>query len=1026
MYEQSSNFCLNTLSSIINEKIDFYIVCKKKRVIKPNPNDKNNKNQSTLSNSILQGNKTFEKASSFLKMTPSSETLEKVSKTKKLYSEELMLIVPKGIVFIGEKLQNGIKRKFTFENIKSISTQRNPNQSEITFKLKEPLKSQKKLEYTFIILCDIEYVLKQLNNKYQIYCVKHYGNKNTLSISSSVNKKQSSENVISPTGQPSQEIQQNVSSIQVNDGENNQPQNTNIITLKDYQFVLNNKYVPSKHKENIFILNNIQNDNNNNIESPSNNKYELIPPKLSIISVEVLREQPIENISENPMNRSMKYTALNALDIYMKNNFPEKTNYWLEPLVYITKPSIENDSSLWKVIKFQLKTKHDSNNCGYNILFFYLRRLFIPPLYESYNDFIIILKETYFLNSDNTNISDFALNSVNECVESINPVFLQEKNEVTNRLIQSKIDSYLIDLKSFNFYYKFLCLYGNESYKLALDFKLKLALLYEKYQKESIYEDLRIMDEIANAYKLIDNKDIDRLEYLKKVKFSKIEDIIENRVKKIDEYFNSTEKQTPLLYRNKIANYLGFVIMSKYFAGSLLEKLLSLNKRVPEFAEEFNPILHYLLNIQIIKTNNNEIEINKSIDYIVKNAHQIEQITFNERLMCLFISSGILKEVEHIDSELTIYQFLEYILKNNFSLKLLKAVYTFFNKIKTSITSKMSEEDDEDRLINVNSNNTYGLIKYSKMFIPIFSKLYSDFDYCASVIILSCKCLIILTFLDIQNKELLANDEFYTCLYHYFSSNNEQILYYSIQLFNEITPSSFDMTKIIETNPGFLFKMINIIKGTGICDCRYNPQLIYYVLKLLHRLIRDNSYIKQLLLEANNRKFVKYLIQYIYAYDEFVGVDNLSKSYYLPILTAVYDILRLITTKNTEIRRYLHKNYHLIKLINSKSAFYSELIKLVESNSPDEKKKIVTAFFIALIVFLNEFIGQDISMVSNVKLEGIELLKVIFGFGEFLGNEKIDIESKAGFQGKRQTQENLDKLNEQMEICKELVQKLTS
>ena len=65
-------------------------------------------------------------------------------------------------------------------------------------------------------------------------------------------------------------------------------------------------------------------------------------------------------------------------------------------------------------------------------------------------------------------------------------------------------------------------------------------------------------------------------------------------------------------------------------------------------------------------------------------------------------------------------------------------------------------------------------------------------------------------------------------------------------------------------------------------------------------------------------------------------------------------------------------------------------------------------------------------MVSNVKLEGVELLKVIFGFGAFLGNEKIDIESKAGFQGKRQTQENLDKLNEQMEICKELVQKLTS
>ena len=38
MYEQSCNFCLNTISNIIQETIEYYTTCKKKRIIEENPN----------------------------------------------------------------------------------------------------------------------------------------------------------------------------------------------------------------------------------------------------------------------------------------------------------------------------------------------------------------------------------------------------------------------------------------------------------------------------------------------------------------------------------------------------------------------------------------------------------------------------------------------------------------------------------------------------------------------------------------------------------------------------------------------------------------------------------------------------------------------------------------------------------------------------------------------------------------------------------------------------------------------------
>ena len=79
-------------------------------------------------------------------------------------------------------------------------------------------------------------------------------------------------------------------------------------------------------------------------------------------------------------------------------------------------------------------------------------------------------------------------------VNSLRPVQIQERNEVSDILVKTKLESYLIDGKTINFLYSRLNLVGNEGYKLVLDYKMKLALLYEKFEKEKISEDFRIVD----------------------------------------------------------------------------------------------------------------------------------------------------------------------------------------------------------------------------------------------------------------------------------------------------------------------------------------------------------------------------------------------------------------------------------------------------------------------------------------------------------------------------------------------------
>ena len=135
-----------------------------------------------------------------------------------------------------------------------------------------------------------------------------------------------------------------------------------------------------------------------------------------------------------------------------------------------------------------------------------------------------------------------------------------------------------------------------------------------------------------------------------------------------------------------------------------------------------------------------------------------------------------------------------------------------------------------------------------------------------------------------------------------------------------------------------------------------------------------------------------------------LGEDELAYSYYFPIMTSVYNLLTEIIKKNSEIKKYIETNFHMIYLINQKSTQYMKIV----DNSGDEKdqRDLIKEFLIALLKFMKSYISTDLLMVSITQYYGKNISLMLIKFGEFLS---IDGEHR----------------NEKVMICKDLLMLLS-
>ena len=786
-----------------------------------------------------------------------------------------------------------------------------------------------------------------LNAIYKIYTVKKYGKEKELDIRNELNNKLDKQKL---KYNPKIPIYYN-HSIRNNNG---------------YQYALSEIFKPDE-----------RDPNTNFYEGGEINyqNFEIYPFPALYISVYVIDEKPIEYIIQNSDNENLKLTSL----LYINNYLREICNgyqYFIFPVKKIEK-KIDDDPSIWDCYYYNVKTNL-INGKGYNLIFLYIRRSYIPPFFESFNDIIFIIKEEYLENQPNTSLSELPKVTTKIFLETLHPEEIKEENGVTKYIINIKLNAYLSG-KNTTFFlidYNKKNIISNECYKLFLECQTKIAIILNTYLNNNEFDYNSFLLKIKDAYYNMDGKNIDVNEYVHSIKYVDFDKIIEKSFKEFKKIFNILDPQAELFYRNKIAKYIGDTLLISSHTKNFLENFDKC-LLIEDLYQIFKPIVNFVINFFVV-FDNNEISINETINSIINKKNNISQISFNEDIVGKLIESGQLKHYQNIDNDSNFYKFLDYILKKKFSYHILNSIYKYISKIKGINDYQENEERFNDEIKSLKLN--------SKILLPTLMNLYCDYSQNPETIILSCKILIILITVSPENKELLFSIEFCQYLYSYFSTSYQELIYYSIQLFRKMTSFKSDLRNIIEEKPGFLIKLVNIIKGTGIDGCYYHPKLIYLIMDLFSEIIKNNQ-IKSTLFNQKNRKIIKYFIPYIGNFQNVFGQIDDNMSYYLPIVTKIYNFLELLVLKDSEMRRYIENTFHLIKIINERCIDYIQIVnfeyKKTKKGEDDEmitnieRGKKRNLFLKSIIQFLNTYVSSDSNLKKTIKSKGKNIVSFV-------------------------------------------------
>ena len=931
MYEENLPFIINTLSKIINTQI-IYLT-----------NSQNMKKYLNINTKELE-----------------------LIKNKKL-KIHLTCISEDSIIIIQTGLER-IKKHIPFENIDHVIIDA-LDTDVIYLKLKELIENKdnpKIKPELFLLIENGQKLIQILKCYYTIYYTQNYGTVNELNLS-----------IKSNLLNLNQKILNKIYKTENNNEENfirKTPPDAVYRQINNYLFYIKEGF--ELKDINIFFYFNTKEENNIHMSSR--------------LLIEVGKEYPIENLSPNSDLHDFALSSYFKFIKYMNNNFGLK-NYWIVANTnYIKKFNFSKDNALWEGWRIECRTRI-KEEIGLNLIFIFLRRKYIPPLYETYQDFNFILLEEYLIN-ESPEISSKAVGLIELAADSLTPIEYYSTTKDSIRAIQTKLESFLIHNHSYSFFYNQLKIVPKEAYKVGLTFTFKVIISISEYVKDRIksIKD-RFAERLVNLYKEFSDDKFNLQTFEKLIKNTEWSDLLIDNTNYYKTYFSKCDERSLKLWEQKRNDFLVFCLN-----GGLIYKLLSIKdvfnwvRKVPEL-KILKSVLNKLVNMRII-TNKNEL-IEADINCVVNNLHNIKQFMFNQDMLCAVIETDYLKVLQEVDSDNVYSEFLKYLLDNHLTCKLVNSIYFYLKKINKNETI---EEEEKNKSSGLNIENNSSEKKSLNCLLPTLFKIYSNSQLSPSVLILSCKCLNILTYFDKFNKLNLITENCLTVISDYLSHPDEKLIYCSGELLSNIIIEAREcIQEILEKNPKIFSKCLKILKGLKIPGSYYSSKTIILVIRVITILIEmPNAMVKENLTNEKNRKFVKYIFNYLQDNQATLPREMEQN---MQIQEKVYELMELLTRKNTDLRRYIEENFKLLKLIDFKC---EKIICIIENMLGLSQVKDNNAYghsdnylkmILSMLNFLKSFISNDVQIVKTIRLNCPSFINLILIVYENKKKEVIKI-----------------------------------
>jgi len=705
--------------------------------------------------------------------------------------------------------------------------------------------------------------------------------------------------------------------------------------------------------------------------------------------IEISDELPIERLLIDD-EYDMSFSSFKRYHNYMNINLLVKNYFTLLNSAFIKTSNFNRDNSVWEGWKIKTRTKRTNssnlrNSWSYNIIFIFLRRKYIPPLAETYQDITLILLEEYE-DESNYEISSFSTELIDNLANSFTPIRIEAFNKDCIKLIKNKFNHFLMVPDSYNYFINDVKIFGEHAIKLGLNFTFKIILIVQEYSSHFAKNiKKRFFKKIETARELFCDNYYDTKTYERKIKEMDFENIIRNSEEFFKSNFNNCDKKDyELVFESKLWDFLVYCVDGGMtFNLITLKTIISVYKKKPHIAN-LEWVLNKLLNLRIVSTKEQMLPSN--ISSVINYYNSIKEIYFNEDTMAALIEANVLSKLQDIESELTYAQFLKFLLTRNFSNKILTAIYIYLKflnkKLKSEeeevkgIKNELKSEGKEKDEINLYEIDFYSLKTNLKILMPIFFKIYSNSNNSPIILTIACKCLNFFSNLDMMVKIELIDQECFGIIKDYLSSPDEKLIFASVKLMMSLISDTKDaINKILQKNPKILKRLLNIIKGSPIPGVFFSSKTMILVLNLLVLLItHPTAKVREKLCDEEGRKFTKYFIKHLQN-NQNTQPDDFENT--LPVQEKVIDVLYILINKNIEYRNYLDNNFKIAEILDQKFEKFCVFAEIRMNTEKDQKandrmysNELIDnyiKFMFVILKFMKRFVSNDLQIINKVR-----------------------------------------------------------
>jgi hypothetical protein len=463
------------------------------------------------------------------------------------------------------------------------------------------------------------------------------------------------------------------------------------------------------------------------------------------IHIEISEAIPLWNFETNKDCRDLSYTAYVNFFEYMKSMKIEHKNFWIiKKKIYYKKFNINEDPCRWEGWTIEARTFLKEKITNY--IFVYLRRKFLPPFFDTYQDIRFVLSEE--CSPDNTDINPKAhqllelitgtLHST-ETFQSVNQriVFLKAKieslliDEETLFFLQNINNNIKGDLFVFGLtlFWNFLnCFYKTSKPQDLSDFKQELNDHPEILEtalwkdKNNNYQFTKNIDEIINI-----NSNHPAINEQKKGMI-----LDTQTASPEDETFNikiesdRPEKYSNDVWKNKVYRLVAYVLNGGFFKHKITLESFIDNTLMKYPSSEIQSIIILCLNLFN--------EESKKVIHIQDDVQPEVKFSFNEDVVAVILKTGLICKLVVDSSNSNLMKIIVTILTTHPTIKILSIFFYNLDALHELLIE----------VYNVDNVGTTLEEAYLRSFIKPLLDIFKNKEKCPIILTLACKCLILL------------------------------------------------------------------------------------------------------------------------------------------------------------------------------------------------------------------------------------------------------------------------------------------